>query len=133
MLKKDGKRKKIVVIEKANCLDCEQLSERIVVKIKETEALIECPIGELDFQYIVMNEAKAYTIRKKKKALYFKGLTHDFEGGEKAEWTRNLRDALIFDDERKAAMMIRIITFPRMNYEIVPLIYKVDPLFKSEK
>ncbi|MCV5446117.1 hypothetical protein OFN46_31570, partial [Escherichia coli] len=88
----------IVVIEKANCLDCEQLSERIVEKIKETEALIECPIGALDFQYIVMNEAKAYTLRKKKKALYFKGLTHDFEGGEKAEWTRNLRDALIFDD-----------------------------------
>lgn len=111
----------------------EELSEKIVDEISFLENSDgNTVISEDDIQLIICAAASAWAVRRNDDGRFLAKIGM-FSLGETDEdaWTQNLRDAIVLTEELKAQMIANSFRNAR-KYEAVPLIYQVDPLFKSQ-
>lgn len=113
----------------------EDLSERILKEIQFMENEESSMISDEDFQLIICDSAAAWAVRRKEDGCFLAEITRRYFGEDKGihyTWTKNLRDAMVLTEENKAQMIAYSLLDSR-GYEPVPLIYQVDPLFKTDE
>ncbi|EOU7320481.1 hypothetical protein [Escherichia coli] len=112
----------------------EELPEEIIFDIEIRENEVGGPISEEEFQSIIMDKAIAYAIHDRENDRYIKGMRLSEDGKcIRFEWTRNIRNAFIFNNESKASILSLYINGKPRGCNIVPLIYQVDPFFKYQE
>lgn len=112
----------------------EDLSEDILFDIELREQEVGGAISEDEFQGMIMERAIAYAIHDRENNRYIKMIRLTEDGKSvRLEWTRNIRNAFIFNNESKASILALYINGSPRGCNIVPLIYQVDPFFKYQE
>lgn len=112
----------------------EDLSEDIMLDIEYRERQLGGSISEDEFQSLLMDKAVAYAIHDRENNRYISMIRFTEDGKSvRLEWTRNLRDAFIFNSETKSSILALYINGNPRGCNIVPLIYQVDPFFEYQK
>ena len=112
----------------------EELSEEILYEIELREEQVGGAISEFEFQKIIMEKAIAYAIHDRENDRYIKALRFGEDGKSiRLEWTRNIRNAFIFNNESKTEILALYINGKPRGCNAVPLIYQVDPFFEYQE
>ncbi|ECX3450961.1 hypothetical protein G0R22_002859 [Salmonella enterica] len=112
----------------------EDLSEDILSDIEFREQEVGGPISEFEFQNIIMERAVAYAIHDRENDRYIKMIRFNEDGKTiQLEWTRNIRNAFVFNNESKTSILALYINGNPRGCNAVPLIYQVDPFFQYQE
>lgn len=123
----------IRIVKMEKMIPKEELSERIVDEISFLQnSGGNTIVSEDDFQLIICDAAAAWAVRRNDDGRFLAKIgVFALDETHEDAWTQNLRDAIVLTDELKARMIAN--SFRNAHtYEAVPLIYQVEPLFKSQ-
>ncbi|EEJ7177468.1 hypothetical protein RL87_000749 [Salmonella enterica subsp. enterica] len=112
----------------------EDLSEDILFDIELREQEVGGAISEFEFQNMIMERAVAYAIHDRENDRYIKMIRFNEDGKTiRLEWTRNIRNAFVFNNENKTSILALYINGSPRGCNAVPLIYQVDPFFQYQE